>query len=204
MLGVTMVTFNSSKVGIVHKYSNHGTLIELIWTITPAFVLIAIAFPSFKLLYLLDVYTLTLSTLWLVLRAQPVSIASITTTCTALVPYGSMGIRFNRGCLSQFTLTATLRSYIVGHLLGDGSLHMTWSSKNPYFTFTHVPTESGQLKRFWYAWDVLQQFACMCQKSLTMYGSHHKGSYNTNVTLHSRSMPCLWPLFDLFHPCSQR
>jgi len=30
------------------------TLIELIWTITPALVLIAIAFPSFKLLYLLD------------------------------------------------------------------------------------------------------------------------------------------------------
>lgn len=30
------------------------TLIELIWTITPAFVLIAIAFPSFKLLYLMD------------------------------------------------------------------------------------------------------------------------------------------------------
>lgn len=46
--------FNSEKVGIVHKYHNHGTLIELIWTITPAFVLIAIAFPSFKLLYLLD------------------------------------------------------------------------------------------------------------------------------------------------------
>ena len=30
------------------------TLIELIWTITPAFILIAIAFPSFRLLYLLD------------------------------------------------------------------------------------------------------------------------------------------------------
>lgn len=30
------------------------TLIELIWTITPALVLIAIAFPSFRLLYLLD------------------------------------------------------------------------------------------------------------------------------------------------------
>jgi cytochrome c oxidase subunit 2 len=30
------------------------TLIELIWTITPALVLIAIAFPSFKLLYMLD------------------------------------------------------------------------------------------------------------------------------------------------------
>ena len=39
---------------ISHKYLNHGTLIELIWTITPALVLILIAFPSFKLLYLMD------------------------------------------------------------------------------------------------------------------------------------------------------
>lgn len=31
-----------------------STLIELIWTITPALILIAIAFPSFKLLYLMD------------------------------------------------------------------------------------------------------------------------------------------------------
>ena len=46
--------YNSSNNAIVHKYLNHGTLIELIWTITPALVLIAIAFPSFRLLYLLD------------------------------------------------------------------------------------------------------------------------------------------------------
>ena len=39
---------------VSHKYLNHGTLIELIWTITPALVLILIAFPSFKLLYLMD------------------------------------------------------------------------------------------------------------------------------------------------------
>ena len=54
MMAVIMLKFNSNKVGIVHKYHNHGTLIELIWTITPAFILIAIAFPSFKLLYLMD------------------------------------------------------------------------------------------------------------------------------------------------------
>ncbi|KAJ2955289.1 hypothetical protein NQZ79_g8689 [Umbelopsis isabellina] len=60
LLGVTWVlssiilNFNSNSNKIVHKYHNHGTLIELIWTITPAFVLIAIAFPSFKLLYLMD------------------------------------------------------------------------------------------------------------------------------------------------------
>jgi len=37
-----------------NKYTNHGTLIELIWTITPAVILILIAFPSFKLLYITD------------------------------------------------------------------------------------------------------------------------------------------------------
>nr|QRH18087.1 cytochrome c oxidase subunit 2 [Sporobolomyces sp.] len=54
MLSVIMVKFSTSKVGIVHKYHNHGTLIELVWTITPALILIAIAIPSFKLLYLMD------------------------------------------------------------------------------------------------------------------------------------------------------
>jgi cytochrome c oxidase subunit 2 len=39
---------------ISHKFMIHGTLIELIWTVTPAIVLVAIAFPSFKLLYLMD------------------------------------------------------------------------------------------------------------------------------------------------------
>jgi cytochrome c oxidase subunit 2 len=33
---------------------NLPTVLELIWTITPAFILIAIAFPSFRLLYLMD------------------------------------------------------------------------------------------------------------------------------------------------------
>ena len=46
--------FIASKSPISHKYMNHGTLIELIWTITPALILILIAFPSFKLLYLMD------------------------------------------------------------------------------------------------------------------------------------------------------
>jgi len=48
-------SYNNSP--IVHKYLNHGTLIELIWTITPALILTIIAFPSFRLLYLLDEVT---------------------------------------------------------------------------------------------------------------------------------------------------
>jgi heme/copper-type cytochrome/quinol oxidase subunit 2 len=49
--------FESYKYPISNKYLNHGTLIELIWTITPALILILIAFPSFKLLYLMDEVT---------------------------------------------------------------------------------------------------------------------------------------------------
>lgn len=49
-----MWNFVETKARMSHKYLNHGTLIELIWTITPAIILILIAFPSFKLLYLMD------------------------------------------------------------------------------------------------------------------------------------------------------
>ena len=48
---------NYVKNKISNKYVNHGTLIELIWTVTPALILILIAFPSFKLLYLMDEVT---------------------------------------------------------------------------------------------------------------------------------------------------
>lgn len=59
-IGVTVVltslvtTFSEHNSPISHRYYNHGTLVELIWTVTPAFVLMAIALPSFKLLYLAD------------------------------------------------------------------------------------------------------------------------------------------------------
>ncbi len=46
--------FISKKSPISHKYLTHGTLTEFIWTILPAIILILIAFPSFKLLYLMD------------------------------------------------------------------------------------------------------------------------------------------------------
>jgi len=54
VLGSIIFFYNSKKSPIIHKYLNHGTLIELIWTISPALILIVIAFPSFRLLYLLD------------------------------------------------------------------------------------------------------------------------------------------------------
>lgn len=55
--GAIIKNFDNSKAPISNKYLNHGTLIELIWTITPALILVLIAFPSFKLLYLMDEVT---------------------------------------------------------------------------------------------------------------------------------------------------
>ena len=52
MLIASIIEYKKSKIS--HKYFNHGTLIEIIWTILPALVLVSIAFPSFKLLYFLD------------------------------------------------------------------------------------------------------------------------------------------------------
>ena len=49
-----MYNYSSTKNPIAYKYLTHGTVLELIWTVTPAFILIAIAFPSFRLLYLMD------------------------------------------------------------------------------------------------------------------------------------------------------
>jgi len=45
---------NFIKSKFSHIYLVHGTLIELIWTISPALILILIAFPSFKLLFITD------------------------------------------------------------------------------------------------------------------------------------------------------
>jgi len=42
------------EIGTSLKDLNHGSVIEVVWTISPAIILILIAFPSFRLLYLMD------------------------------------------------------------------------------------------------------------------------------------------------------
>lgn len=54
LISKIIINFNSNKKIISHKFSTRGTLIETIWTIVPVIILLFIAFPSFKLLYLTD------------------------------------------------------------------------------------------------------------------------------------------------------
>lgn len=172
-----MTKFSSSKVGIVHKYHNHGTLLELVWTITPALILIAIAAPSFKLLYLMDfpsdtqpIYQCTVEMLTAIaitpkrkVSKSPVYLPVVPKTpvsklyspCTVLVPVGTLwstgstvGINYNDLTRKIAPFPKPIVSQLVGHLLGDGALSMSWSSVLPAFIFTQT------LKRFEYVWSV--------------------------------------------------
>ena len=50
----TIREYIKDKRLISHKYLVHGTWLEIIWTIIPAVILVFIAYPSFKLIYLID------------------------------------------------------------------------------------------------------------------------------------------------------
>jgi cytochrome c oxidase subunit 2 len=54
MITQIVLSFRLKKRAITHKYLTNGTTLEIIWTLTPALILVTIAFPSFKLLYLMD------------------------------------------------------------------------------------------------------------------------------------------------------
>jgi len=53
MLYKVIVDFNFLNHSIVEKFS-HSSLLEVVWTLIPAFLLVLIAVPSFALLYSLD------------------------------------------------------------------------------------------------------------------------------------------------------
>nr|YP_009316517.1 cytochrome c oxidase subunit 2 [Kappaphycus alvarezii]AOV83600.1 cytochrome c oxidase subunit 2 [Kappaphycus alvarezii] len=53
MLGRTLWHFER-KQNLTPLSTTHGTLIEIIWTVTPAVILLIIAVPSFSLLYAMD------------------------------------------------------------------------------------------------------------------------------------------------------
>jgi len=51
---VIIIKFKITTNPLSLKTLNEGTSIEIIWTITPALILVSIALPSFRLLYLMD------------------------------------------------------------------------------------------------------------------------------------------------------
>jgi hypothetical protein len=166
------------------------TLIELIWTITPAFILIAIAFPSFKLLYLMDnpIYEFYFSYLVLI------PIKKLKSSSKALVPHGIVGstifIRYNDYARNSTTFPKNVVSQLVGHLLGDGALVMSNTSKTPYFVFTQT------LKRFDYIWSVFLQLSHYCSQYPSLTVSRKIYHF---MRFHTRTYPIMLTLDNLFY-----
>ena len=75
-------------------------------------------------------------------------ISKIVSRSTEVVPFGvkaaTNNIRLNKHSRDITVLNNEIISQLVGHLLGDGSIHYTRTSVTPYFVFTQT------IKRFEY------------------------------------------------------
>lgn len=192
-----IMNFSHDKNPIVYKYMNHGTVIELVWTITPAFVLIAIAFPSFKLLYLMD-KPLVINDL-LLMGTVFIRVKNLKSDSKALVRSESNRI----GLTLNIRLTNKLRrmtyfpkrviSQIVGHLLGDGSFTMTHTSITPLFVFTQT------IKRFDYVWHVFSIIGHYCGKLPRLNINTRQGKKHRFLQIYTRSYPEFLGLYKVFY-----
>jgi hypothetical protein len=182
------------------RYALHirVSTIELIWTITPALILIAIAFPSFKLLYLMDKPGLYHDLAITALVSTPVS--KIVSRSTEVVRFGVTGasnnIRLNKHSRDITEFNNEITSQLVGHLLGDGSIHYTRTSVTPYFVFTQT------IKRFEYIWRVFLKLSHYCGRVPLFNPGLRKGIPYPFIQVMTRSYPALIPLHELFYQVS--
>jgi len=187
--------YSFNKNPIAHKYLTHGTVLELVWTITPALILIFIAFPSFRLLYLMDNPGLFPDLALTALASIPIS--KIVSRSTEIVPFGVTGasnnIRLNKHSRDITVLKKEHLSQIVGHLLGDGSIHYMRTSITPYFVFTQT------IKRFEYIWYVFVTLSPYCGRVPLINPGLRKGIHHPFIQVMTRSYPALIPLHELFY-----
>jgi hypothetical protein len=194
--------YSSNKNPIAHKYLTHGTVLELVWTITPALILICIAFPSFRLLYLMDNPGLFPSeaTLGHLTALASIPVSKIVTRSTEIVQFGVTGasnnIRLNKHSRDITVFYNEHISQLVGHLLGDGSIHYMRTSVTPYFVFTQT------IKRFEYIWHVYVTLSPYCCRVPLINPGLRKGIPYPFIQVMTRSYPALLPLHELFYQVS--
>jgi hypothetical protein len=111
----------------------------------------------------------------------------------------TIGLNFTQRSrnIIYFSYDSYIYSQIVGHLLGDGNLTMTWSSKNPYFVFTQG------LIRFNYAWDVFNNLKFLCKSMPRLGKSYRKGKTYYHIQVQTRSYPFLKDIYDAFYVGSE-
>jgi hypothetical protein len=87
-------------------------------------------------------------------------------------------------------------SQLVGHLLGDGSIHYMRTSVTPYFVFTQT------IKRFEYIWHVYLTLSPYCCRVPLINPGLRKGIPHPFIQVMTRSYPALIPLHELFYQVS--
>jgi hypothetical protein len=216
--------FNSTKSAIVHKYLNHGTLLELIWTVSPAFILIAIAFPSFRLLYLLDYpcenidILISSSIVSSIPSIKPKSkledkakdkskakvvksnrsITNKHSECTAIVPYGSITSSTLGIRLNKMCRTITLLFYAQREQIVG---HMLGDGCIVYARSSVIPyfmlrQAFFRFNYLWFAYNLLSPF---CGSLPGFYSSIRKGKRLFAVYFCTRSYPFLIGMHSLFY-----
>jgi hypothetical protein len=123
-----------------------------------------------------------------------ISMKKLNSSCTDLVVYGKVGpttfIRFNNYVRNLTIFPKHIISQLIGHLLGDGALVMSKTSKIPYFVFTQT------LKRFDYIWSVFLQFSHYCSQYPSLTISREVYHF---MRFHTRSYPIMLTLNNLFY-----
>jgi len=191
-------SYGSKNHPIAHKYLTHGTVLELIWTITPALILIVVAFPSFRLLYLMDKPGLYHELAIITMVTTPIS--KIVSRTTDIIPFGvtsaSISIRLNKHSRDITKFYTEIISQLVGHLLGKGSIHYTRTSLTPYFVFTQ------SIKQFEYIWSVYLTLNPYCGRVPFFNPGYRQGISHPFIQVMTRSYPALTPLHELFYQIS--
>lgn len=170
-----------------------------------AFILMAIAFPSFRLLYLMDLVNMDLALAAIFPYTVSNSsdkfyttfISKVVSKSTELVPFGVTGastnIRLNKYSRDCTIFDNEKISQLVGHLLGDGSIHYTRTSVTPYFVFTQT------VKRFDYIWHVYRILSPFCGRFPLINPGLRKGIPYPFMQVMTRSYPALIPLYEIFY-----
>jgi LAGLIDADG DNA endonuclease family protein len=107
----------------------------------------------------------------------------------------TIGLNLNQQArnIIKFSYSSDIFNQIIGHMLGDGSLVMSWSSKNPHFVFTQ-----GFL-RFKYTWFVFNNINFLCKSVPRLNKSNRKNKTSYFLQIHTRSYPFLMEIFNAFY-----
>ena len=129
--------------------------------------------------------------------AKEKSIVKMQTDCKSLISYGSVystvGIRLNPHSRNTTELNSSTREQIVGHLLGDGTLFVSHTSKNPSFRFI----QSNQ--KFEYMWSVFNYLSHLCERVPDFLVTLRNGTVCFSLRVRTRSYAFFNDLHNLFY-----